>query len=68
MSSDRISRTQFAEIASDTLDKVQEASPWPPIDPPEEFQRLWDDAMYCLDKAEARLQTIVDVLEEEDDA
>ena len=68
MSSDRVSRERFAEIASDTLDKVQEASPWPPIDPPEEFQRLWDDAMYFLNKAEARLQTIVDVLEEEDDA
>jgi len=66
--SGRISRTQFAEIASDTLDKVQEASPCPPIDPPEEFQRLWDDAMYYLDKAETRLQTIVDILEEEDDA
>lgn len=66
--SGRSSREQFAEIASDTLDKVQETSPWPPIDPPEEFQRLWDDAMDFLNKAEARLQTIVDILEEEDDA
>lgn len=66
MSDERISREQFAEIASDTLDKVQEATPRPPIDPPEEFERLWDDAMYFLDKAEARLQTIVDVLEEDD--
>lgn len=68
MSDERVSREQFAEIASDTLDRVQEASPWPPIGPPEDFQRLWDDAMYYLDTAEARLQTIVDILEEEGDA
>ena len=66
--SGRVSRERFAEIASATLDKIQEASPWPPIDPPEEFRRLWDDAMDFLNNAEARLQTIVDILEEEDDA
>ena len=66
MSSGRISREQFAEIASDTLDRVQEATPWPPIDPPEKFQWLWDDAMDYLDKAEAKLQTIVDLLEDDD--
>ena len=65
---DRISREQFAEIANDTLDNVQEATPWPPIDPPKEFQQLWNDALYYLDKAEARLQTIVGLLEEEGDA
>ena len=68
MSDERVSREQFADIASDTLDRVQEATPWPPIDPPEEFQRLWDDAMDFLDKAEAKLQTIVGILEEEGDA